>query len=74
LDLSFKYLLATLKANDDKMTNTEINSNLCITLLKLDGFTLSLNGAVKAIKIPKMPKQTDAQMKTRVAIFCICSV
>ncbi|PIR41572.1 MAG: hypothetical protein COV31_00480 [Candidatus Yanofskybacteria bacterium CG10_big_fil_rev_8_21_14_0_10_46_23] len=65
--MPFKYLLATLRANDVKITITDVNRSFS----KMT-FGPSLVGeVVKTISIPMMPKATEAQTNTFVAIFCI---
>lgn len=69
----FKYLLATLSANEGNIMNTVAISNRINTIFSRVRL-LSFSGIVRTIKIPMMPKRTDAQTNTRAAIFCIVSV
>jgi hypothetical protein len=64
-DLSFKYLPATLTANDGNMMNTFINSSLNI---KESSSSLP---EVRMFNMPNTPNETEAQINIFVAIFCI---
>ncbi len=59
-----------LRANEGRITKTVANKSRIKISLKLESDS-SAPDAVKTIKIPMMPKMTDAQIKTLVAIFCI---
>jgi len=65
--LPFRYLLATLNANEVKITITVANKSFN----KITFGPLLAGEVVKTINIPMMPKVMDAQTKTFVAIFCI---
>ena len=56
-----------LKANEVKITITVVNRSFN----KITFGPLLSGEVVKTINIPMMPKATDAQTKTFVAIFCI---
>ena len=64
-----RYLLATLKANEVKITMTLANKNL-----NMIGRGPWFWSVVKTIIIPITAKAIDAQMNTFVAIFCITLV
>ena len=61
-----RYLLATLNANEVKITITDANKNRSMV-----GFGPVFSEVVKTIIIPIMAKEIDAQTNTFVAIFCI---
>ena len=64
-----RYLLATLNANEVKITITDVNRSFSKIIL---GPSLSAE-VVKTINIPTMAKAMDAQTNTFVAIFCLAS-
>jgi hypothetical protein len=68
--LPFKYLPATLSANEGRIINTFIKRSLINISLKLES-GLSGPEAVKTTNIPIIPKVTEAYINTRVAIFCM---
>ena len=61
-----RYLLATLSANEVKITITVVNRSFN----KIMFGPLLVSGVVKTINIPTTPNAIDAQMNTFVAIFC----
>lgn len=64
---SLRYLLATLKANEVRITIMLVKNSLNKTT-----FGPSLSGeVVTTINIPMMPKAMDAQTNTFGAILCI---
>jgi len=71
--LSFRNFPATLKANDGSITKILINSNLPSTIPIAEVFCSNGPGPeeLKIMRIPMIPKAMDAQMKIRVAIFCM---
>ena len=71
--LPFKNLPATLKANDGSITKTDMKNNLLSTILNTEVLcpTGPGPGEVRIMRIPIVPKAIEAQMKMRVAIFCI---
>lgn len=71
--LIFRYFPARLMANDGKIINTVVKSNL----IKISvNFVSGVSGpeAVKTIHRPIIPKAIDEIIKIRVAIFCIYSL
>lgn len=68
--MDFKYLPAMLKANDGNMINTCINNNLIKNSLKAESGSFGPD-ALNIVRIPVIPKPTDAMMKIFVAIRCI---
>jgi hypothetical protein len=68
--LSFKYLPATLKANEGNITKTVANRSL-INILLIYESGASGPEPVITTKIPKIPNTIDEYIKIRVAIFCI---
>lgn len=66
----FKYLPAMLNANDGKMMKTCINNSLIKNSLKAESGSFGPD-ALNIIRIPVIPKPTDAMMKIFVAILCM---
>lgn len=66
----FRYLLARLSAKDGSIINTFIKISLISISLTLES-GLSGPEAVRTNNIPRIPKVTEAQINTRVTIFCI---
>jgi len=62
-----------LRANEGKMINTVAMSSLAMIVLISELVWLS-TGEVKTNERPRIPNKIDAQMKIRVAIFCILSL
>jgi hypothetical protein len=58
-DLPFRYLLATLSANDGSMIKTVINNNRDNSMF-ISELSSCSPGSVKTIAMPMMPKTTDA--------------
>ena len=58
-DLLFRYLPATLKANEGSMMKTVINKSFMSVSLKAES-CLSGPDPVKMMRIPKIPKAIDA--------------
>ena len=69
-DLLFRYLPATLSANDGNIIKTVTIKNLFNSLLKSE-LSASFSDDVSTSKIPIIPNATEATIKIRVAIFCI---
>lgn len=59
-----------LSANDGKIINTSANKSLIKVSLRVES-GVSGPEAARTTAIPKIPKTTEAQINTRVAIFCI---
>lgn len=71
-EIEFKYLPATLNANDGSIIKTVVTRSLCNTRFNNEPFTSG--PPTKTSKIPVIPKTIDEYINTRVAIFCIISV
>ena len=71
--LPFRYLLATLRANDDRTINPVINRRRANNKFRLEPVPF-LPGKVSTTKMPITPKTIDEYMKTLVARFCIVTV
>ncbi len=71
--LPFRYLPATLKANEGRMIKTSAMSSFMSVICGAETFWLA-SGNVRTNSSPKMPKASDTQMNTLVAIFCMSLV
>lgn len=68
--MPFRYLLATLSANEGKMMNTVIIKSFSKILFRSELASFPA-GDVTTNKIPMTPKVTEAPINILVAIFCI---
>ena len=74
-DLPFRYLPATLKANEGRMMKASMKRSFLQTILNtVPSASMPLAGKVNIINIPRMPNAMAAQMNMRVAVFCMAIV